>query len=93
MAVFMFGKPPVTRQAWLESLARRLAWSFPEVQAKDIFADYQEQFEEGKAHGKSDEEIIEALGTPSEAVKQLMEEDPSVRIWICSGTAFCGARL
>lgn len=91
--MFTFGKPPATRQTWLESLARRLAWYFPEVQAKDIFADYQEQFKEGKAHGKSDDEIIEALGTPSEAVKQLMEEDPSARTDLLRHCLAWGAAL
>ena len=88
-----FGKPPATRQAWLESLARRLAWAFPEVQAKDIFADYREQFEVGKDRGKSDNEIIEALGTPSEAVAQLMEEDPSARMDLLRHCLLWGAAL
>ena len=91
--MFTFGKPPATRQAWLESLARRLAWAFPEVQAKDIFADYREQFGEGKNRGKSDNEIIEALGTPSEAVAQLMEEDPSARMDLLRHCLLWGAAL
>ena len=91
--MFKFGKSPTTRQAWLESLARRLAWYFPEVQAKDIFADYREQFEAGDARGKSDNEIIEALGTPSEAVKQLMEEDPSARTDLLRHCLLWGAAL
>ena len=91
--MFGFGKQPTTRQAWLESLARRLAWYFPEVQAKDIFADYREQFKEGKDRGKSDDEIIEALGTPSEAVKQLMEEDPSARMELLRHGLAWGAAL
>ncbi len=74
------GKPPATRQGWLESLCRRLAWAFPEPQAKEILADYQEQFDEGRSRGKSDGEIIEALGAPREAVAQLLEEDPAARI-------------
>ncbi|MBD5160495.1 MAG: DUF1700 domain-containing protein [Oscillibacter sp.] len=91
--MFSFGKPPVTRQAWLESLARRLAWAFPEAQAKDIFADYREQFDVGKDRGKSDHEIIEALGAPSEAVKQLMEEDPSARTELLRHCLLWGAAL
>ena len=72
-------RPTATRQAWLEKLARRLAWTFPEVQARDILEDYQEQFEAGREHGKSDAEIMEAMGTPAEAVAQLLEEDPAAR--------------
>lgn len=73
------GKLPASRQSWLESLSRRLAWSFPEPQAKEILTDYQEQFDEGRSRGKTDTEIIEALGPPREAVAQLLEEDPSAR--------------
>ena len=91
--MFKFGKPPATCQTWLESLARRLAWTFPETQAKDIFADYREQFDAGKEHGKSDNEIIEALGTPSEAVAQLMEEDPAARTDLLRHCLLWGAAL
>lgn len=93
MALFAFGRHSATRQAWLENLARRLAWNFPEVQAKDIFADYREQFDVGKERGKSDGEIIEALGTPSEAVAQLMEEDPSARMDLLRHCLLWGAAL
>ena len=72
-------KPALTRQAWLGALSRRLAWSFPEPQAKEILTDLQAQFEAGREHGKSDAEIIEALGTPREAAAQLLEEEPAAR--------------
>lgn len=73
-------KPALTRQAWLGALSRRLAWSFPEPQAKEILTDFQAQFEAGREHGKSDAEIINALGTPREAAAQLLEEEPAARI-------------
>ena len=73
--MFAFRKSPLTRQKWLEDLGRRLAWSFPEPQAKEILTDLQAQFEAGREHGKSDAEIIDALGTPREAVAQLLEEE------------------
>lgn len=73
-------KPALTRAAWLGALSRRLAWSFPEPQAKEILTDFQAQFEAGREHGKSDAEIIDALGTPREAVAQLLEEEPAARI-------------
>lgn len=72
-------KPALTRQAWLGALSRRLAWSFPEPQAKEILTDLQAQFEAGREHGKSDGEIIDALGTPREAAAQLLEEEPAAR--------------
>lgn len=91
--MFAIGKPPATRQAWLENLSRRLAWAFPEVQAEDIYADYREQFEAGKGRGKTDDEIIEGLGTPAEAVAQLMEEDPSARMGLLRHILLWGAGL
>lgn len=72
-------KPPDSRQKWLESFSRRLAWSFPESQAKEILADYQQQFNEGRSRQKSDAEIINALGAPREAIAQLLEEDPAAK--------------
>ena len=72
-------RPAATRQAWLGALSRRLAWSFPEPQAKEILTDFQAQFEAGREHGKSDAEIIDALGTPREAAAQLLEEEPAPR--------------
>lgn len=89
----MTRKSPGTRDGWLESFARRLAWHFPEVQAKDIFADYQEQFDAGAERGKSDPEIIEALGTPAEAVTQLLEEDPSAQSGLLRHCLLWGAAL
>lgn len=75
-----FKKSPLTRQGWLGALSRRLAWSFPEPQAKEILTDFLAQFEAGREHGKSDAEIIDAQGTPREAVAQLLEEEPAARI-------------
>lgn len=72
-------RPAATRQAWLGALSRRLAWTFPEPQAKEILTDLQAQFEAGREHGKSDAEIIDALGTPREAAAQLLEEEPAAR--------------
>lgn len=76
----VIGKPPASRQGWLEDLGRRLAWSFPEPQAKEILSDYLDQFGAGHDHGKSDTEIIDALGAPREAAAQLLEEDPAARM-------------
>ena len=72
-------KPSLTRQAWLNELGRRLVWSFPAAQVKDILSDYQEQFDAGHDHCKSEAEIIQALGTPAEAAALLLEEEPAAR--------------
>lgn len=91
--MFPFGKPPVLRQDWLADFARRLAWAFPEPQAKEILADYQAQFASGQEHGKSDGELTSAAGTPAEAVAQLLEEDPAVRKEQLRHTLLWGALL
>lgn len=86
-------KPALTRQAWLEKLARRLVWTFPANQVKDILSDYQEQFDAGHDHGKTEAEIIQALGSPEEAAALLLEEDPSARIDGLRQTVLWGAAL
>ncbi len=86
-------KPTLTRQAWLEKLARRLMWTFPVAQVKDILADYQEQFDAGRSHGRTEAEMIQALGTPEEASALLLEEEPSARMDSLRQTVLWGAAL
>lgn len=73
-------KPALTRQAWLEKLGRRLVWYFPTAQVKEILSDYGERFDEGHDRSKTEAEIIQALGTPAEAMALLLEEEPSARM-------------
>lgn len=89
--MFAFRKSPLTRQKWLEDLGRRLVWYFPAAQVKDILTDYQEQFDAGREHDKTDAEIIQALGTPEEAAALLLEEEPPAG-WTASGRPYCGGR-
>ena len=86
-------KTPATCGRWLADFARRLAWTFPEPQAKEILADYQDQFRAGAERGRSDDETIEAVGTPAEAVAQVLEEDPGVRKEMFRSTLLWGAVL
>ena len=73
-------KPALTRQAWLDALGKRLVWSFPAAQVREILSDYQEQFDAGREHGKTEAEIIQAIGTPAEAAMELLEEEPSAKM-------------
>lgn len=91
--MFAFGKPSLTRQKWLEGLGRRLVWYFPAAQVKEILSDYQEQFDAGREHGKTDAEIIQALGTPEEAAALLLDEEPSARMSGLRQTGLWGAAL
>lgn len=91
-------KPAPTRQAWLDALGRRLVWSFPVAQVREILSDYQEQFDAGQEHGRTDAEIIQSLGTPAEAAMGLLEEEPSAKmaglrqtgLWAAALALCCG---
>lgn len=91
--MFAFRKSPLTRQKWLEDLGRRLVWYFPAAQVKEILTDYQEQFDAGREHDKTDAEIIQALGTPEEAAALLLEEEPPARMDGLRQTVLWGAVL
>lgn len=86
-------KPAATRIAWLDELGRRLVWYFPVAQVRDILSDYQEQFEAGHDHCKTESEIIQNLGTPEEAAALLLEEEPSAKVNCLRHCAIWGAAL
>lgn len=86
-------KPALTRQAWLKELGQRLVWYFPAAQVKDILSDYQEQFDAGQEHGRTEAEIIQALGTPAEAAALLLEEEPSAQIGLLRHVLLWGTAL
>ncbi|MDE7220772.1 MAG: DUF1700 domain-containing protein, partial [Oscillospiraceae bacterium] len=86
-------KPALTRQVWLEKLGQRLVWTFPIAQVKDILSDYQEQFDAGCGHGRTEAEMIQALGTPAEAAALLLEEEPSARMGGLRQTVLWGTAL
>ncbi|MBD5168646.1 MAG: DUF1700 domain-containing protein [Oscillibacter sp.] len=86
-------KPVATWQAWLDELGRRLVWFFPADQVKDIVSDYQEQFEAGHDHHRTEPEIILGLGTPAEAAALLLEEEPSARLNCLRHSVTWGAAL
>ena len=86
-------KPALTRQAWLDELGRRLVWFFPTAQVKDILSDYQEQFDGGHDHCKTEAEIIQGLGTPAEAAGLLLEEESSAKTNCLRHSVLWGAAL
>ncbi|MEG1002088.1 DUF1700 domain-containing protein [Clostridium sp.] len=59
----------MNKNEFLSILASGLK-DFPEKELADILFDYQEHFTIGKSNGKTEEEIIEELGTPYEIVYQ-----------------------
>lgn len=76
-------KPAATRQDWLDQLGKRLVWYFPVLQVREILSDYREQFEAGQDRGRTEAELIDAMGTPEEVLSQLLEEEPTAKMnWL-----------
>jgi len=69
----------MTRSQFLDQLRRGLAGLRPE-EVNDIIGDYNVHFDEGLAHGRSEEEIAEKLGDPMRLARELRAE-AHVRAW------------
>lgn len=61
----------MTEQQFMEKLNANLSKVSAE-ERKDMLQDYQEHFEMGKAEGKTEETIAEALGSPEKISKELL---------------------
>lgn len=66
------------RKAYLKGLEVALLESYPEKQARDILADYENFFDDGIAEGKSEETLCREFGPPEQAVRELKGESSSV---------------
>ena len=69
----------MTRSQFLDQLRPGLAGLRPQ-DADDIVADYNTHFDEGQAHGRSEEEIAQKLGDPIRLARELRAE-AQVRAW------------
>lgn len=69
----------MTRNQFLDQLRRGLAGLAPQDIA-EIIADYQGHFDEGAAHGRSEDEIAQKLGDPTRLARELRAE-AHVRAW------------
>lgn len=78
---------------WLDGLSKRLVWYFPALQVRDILADFREQWEAGQERGRSQGEMLAALGTPAEAAAQILEQEPSAKFFRLRRSALWGALL
>lgn len=67
----------MNKQIWLETLENHLK-KFDEDEKKEILADYEEYFYDAGEAGKTEVEIIEALGSPKKIAKSL-KVDASVK--------------
>lgn len=61
----------VTKDQFLSELDKRLK-GFSYRERQDILMDYEEHFAIGLAEGKTEEEIAERLGSPSQIAKEMM---------------------
>jgi uncharacterized membrane protein len=64
----------VTAEQFLKNLHRGLKWRVPLNEAEDIIRDYQEYFDEEQKLGKTEEQIIAALGSPQQVIKTITAE-------------------
>jgi len=63
----------MTKYNFLNELERRLA-KLPEEDRREIMQDYEEHFEFAVEAGKSDEAVIESLGSPEKIAKEVAAE-------------------
>lgn len=63
----------MNQEAYIKAITEALS-SFDESLRKEMIEDFEEHFEIGRSQGKSDEEIIESLGSIEELVKDLKSE-------------------
>lgn len=65
----------MTRVEYIRQLEFSLNGKLSKKEISDILRDYTEYFEAGKAEGKSEEEIVRALGIPSVVAAQILSEN------------------
>ena len=67
-------------ELFLNKLHRGLKWRVPLNEAEDIVKDYREFFGEEQKRGKTEAQIIEALGSPRQVIKTILaERKPTLR--------------
>lgn len=64
----------MNKQEFLDILKDYLEDHFSQYELNDILRDYEEYFLNGKIEGKSEEEVIKALGSPKAIAKALIQE-------------------
>ena len=69
----------MNRSQFLDQLRRGLA-GLPPQDLNDIIADYSAHFDEGLAHGRSEEDVAQSLGDPKRLARELRAE-AQVRAW------------
>ena len=69
----------MTRAQFLDQLRYGLA-GLPPQDLNDIIADYSAHFDEGQAHGRSEEDVAQSLGDPKRLARELRAE-AQVRAW------------
>ena len=70
----------LNKNEFLEILKDYLRKDFSDDEVNDILRDYEEYFVDGLIEGKSDMEIISALGSPKAIAKELISQVSSLKI-------------
>lgn len=68
--------PAASQQGYLDRLGKGLVPRLSAPQVQEVLSDYQERFGAGRDQGRSDAELIRALGAPREAAARILEETP-----------------
>lgn len=71
----------MTKMEYLKQLESGLRDKLTEQEIYDIMRDYAEYFEEGKTGGKTEQDIINSLGTPQYVVSQILEEQDNPEMY------------
>ncbi len=83
----------MTRVEYIRQLEFSLSGKLSKKEISDILRDYTEYFEAGKAEGKSEEEIVRALGIPSVVAAQILSENEEERTAEKSAPVKVGERV
>lgn len=62
----------MTRELFMNELYRYLS-VLPDIERREVMADYEEYFEVGKAEGRSEDEIADSLGDPELIATELVD--------------------
>lgn len=77
---WIFRDGAVTWREWQHRLGVSLLGWYDAPQAMEVLEDYQEQYELGRERGRSEEELLSALGRPEAVVRDLLAEDRRARL-------------
>ena len=64
-----------SKRLFMHELQKELRWKCKASEFKDIIVDYEDFFQNGLGHGKSEDELCQEFGKPKEIVEKMYKED------------------